>query len=102
MIKDNDSDRQQTVQLSIKMLNTQNDLCLFQASKPLMEKRRRERINNCLDQLKTLILEATKKDVSFPRLNFPSLYLLKDVHAICLKAFSNNTRSRANLCFAYL
>lgn len=29
-----------------------------------MEKRRRARINNCLNQLKTLILDAMKKDVS--------------------------------------
>lgn len=29
-----------------------------------MEKKRRARINNCLNQLKTLILDATKKDVS--------------------------------------
>lgn len=29
-----------------------------------MEKRRRARINNCLNELKTLILDATKKDVS--------------------------------------
>lgn len=28
-----------------------------------MEKRRRARINNCLNELKTLILDATKKDV---------------------------------------
>lgn len=30
-----------------------------------MEKRRRARINNCLNELKALILDATKKDVSF-------------------------------------
>lgn len=29
-----------------------------------MEKRRRARINNCLNELKTLILDAMKKDVS--------------------------------------
>lgn len=29
-----------------------------------MEKRRRARINQCLDELKSLILEAMKKDVS--------------------------------------
>lgn len=29
-----------------------------------MEKKRRARINNCLNELKTLILEALKKDVS--------------------------------------
>lgn len=30
-----------------------------------MEKKRRARINHCLNELKTLILEAMKKDVSF-------------------------------------
>ncbi|KAJ8972568.1 hypothetical protein NQ317_017918, partial [Molorchus minor] len=30
--------------------------------KPIMEKRRRARINNCLNELKTLILDAMKKD----------------------------------------
>ena len=29
-----------------------------------MEKRRRARINNCLNELKNLLLEAMKKDVS--------------------------------------
>lgn len=35
-----------------------------QATKPLMEKRRRARINNSLNELKILILEALKRDVS--------------------------------------
>lgn len=35
----------------------------FQASKPIMEKRRRARINESLNELKSLILEAMKKDV---------------------------------------
>lgn len=34
------------------------------SNKPIMEKRRRARINNCLNDLKTLILEAMKKDPS--------------------------------------
>ncbi|PVD36658.1 hypothetical protein C0Q70_03644 [Pomacea canaliculata] len=33
-------------------------------NKPLMEKRRRTRINSCLVQLKALVLQAMKKDVS--------------------------------------
>lgn len=37
---------------------------LLQSSKPIMEKRRRARINESLGQLKTLILDALKKDVS--------------------------------------
>lgn len=36
----------------------------MQSSKPIMEKRRRARINESLGQLKTLILDALKKDVS--------------------------------------
>lgn len=39
-------------------------LSFLQSNKPIMEKRRRARINNCLNELKTLILDATKKDVS--------------------------------------
>lgn len=35
-----------------------------QASKPLMEKKRRERINCCLDELKTILMDVTKKEVS--------------------------------------
>lgn len=35
----------------------------FKSSKPIMEKRRRARINESLGQLKTLILDALKKDV---------------------------------------
>ncbi|KAF4524843.1 hypothetical protein B566_EDAN014694 [Ephemera danica] len=31
-------------------------------NKPIMEKKRRARINNCLDELKNLILDAMKKD----------------------------------------
>ncbi|XP_069960639.1 protein hairy-like [Cherax quadricarinatus] len=34
------------------------------SNKPLMEKKRRQRINRCLNELKTLVLEATKKDPS--------------------------------------
>ncbi|XP_066981966.1 uncharacterized protein [Macrobrachium rosenbergii] len=34
------------------------------SNKPLMEKKRRQRINRCLNDLKTLVLEALKKDPS--------------------------------------
>lgn len=37
---------------------------LRKIKKPLIERRRRERINECLGQLKALVLEATKKDES--------------------------------------
>ncbi|KAL5015443.1 hypothetical protein ScPMuIL_009713 [Solemya velum] len=40
-------------------------ICRIQPSnKPLMEKRRRARINDCLSQLKTLVLQAMKKDTN--------------------------------------
>ncbi|XP_044732805.1 protein deadpan-like [Chrysoperla carnea] len=35
---------------------------LRRSNKPIMEKRRRARINHCLNELKTLILDAMKKD----------------------------------------
>lgn len=41
-----------------------NLFLFFQSNKPIMEKRRRARINNCLNELKSLILDAMKKDVS--------------------------------------
>uniref|UniRef100_A0A3P8RBY6 Hairy-related 9 n=1 Tax=Astatotilapia calliptera TaxID=8154 RepID=A0A3P8RBY6_ASTCA len=42
----------------------QNFFFYLQSSKPIMEKRRRARINESLGQLKTLILDALKKDSS--------------------------------------
>ena len=39
-------------------------LVFVQIKKPLIERRRRERINDSLNQLKNLVLEATNKDVS--------------------------------------
>ena len=44
------------------------DLMLFlsfsQIKKPIIERRRRERINDSLNQLKSLLMEAMDKDVS--------------------------------------
>lgn len=40
-----------------------------------MEKRRRARINHCLNELKTLILEAMKKDVSTCILRIEFLFI---------------------------
>lgn len=45
----------------------------LQTHKPIMEKRRRARINHCLNEIKTLILEAMKKDVS-ARKSSPIIY----------------------------
>lgn len=41
-----------------------NVVCSFQTMKPLMEKRRRARINDSLNHLKNLILPLTGRDVS--------------------------------------
>ncbi|XP_076451547.1 transcription factor HES-4-B-like [Babylonia areolata] len=41
-----------------------NDHSSRKSKKPLMEKRRRARINTCLNQLKALVLQAIKKDSS--------------------------------------
>lgn len=48
--------------------NFLNHRLSLQSNKPIMEKKRRARINHCLNELKTLILEAMKKDVSVPNL----------------------------------
>lgn len=53
-------------------------LLSLQSNKPIMEKRRRARINNCLNELKTLILDATKKDVSLYLSFFLCLEMLKN------------------------
>lgn len=48
-----------------------------------MEKKRRARINHCLNELKTLILEAMKKDVSdfnFSYIHFIDLYSSSNTH----------------------
>lgn len=52
--------------MSLQYINDANDVFFLhlQSSKPIMEKRRRARINESLGQLKTLILDALKKDVS--------------------------------------
>lgn len=51
-----------------------------------MEKRRRARINQCLDELKSLILEAMKKDVSFnfKKLTFSKTCCVDVINNICL------------------
>jgi len=41
-----------------------NCVLFLQIKKPLIERRRRERINDSLNQLKNLVLQATNKDVS--------------------------------------
>ena len=58
------------------------------ASKPLMEKRRRERINKSLNELKTILLAAMRKDVSF--LIFFFKYHLNDSLYLSLIFYSLN------------
>jgi len=48
---------------------------LLQIKKPLIERRRRERINECLGQLKALVLEATNKDVSYSLILGRTIYM---------------------------
>lgn len=47
-------------------------VCLLQLRKPLIERKRRERINTCLDQLKETVIGAFRLDVSiFPHVARP-------------------------------
>lgn len=55
------------------------DFFFLQSNKPIMEKRRRARINNCLNELKTLILDAMKKDVSIYLVACRALWHLSDL-----------------------
>ncbi|GJQ86897.1 hypothetical protein Trydic_g19559 [Trypoxylus dichotomus] len=47
---------------TIEPTSTMSKAELRKTHKPIMEKRRRARINHCLNEIKTLILEAMKKD----------------------------------------
>lgn len=51
-------------------MNTKFCVLLFQTMKPLMEKRRRARINESLNRLKNLIIPLTGRDVSCLNLHF--------------------------------
>jgi len=71
---------------------------LWQIKKPLIERRRRERINECLGQLKSLVLEATNKDVCIAMFrirlltNFIFMKLMKTEVTFfqCLTVFKHN------------
>ncbi|KAL3861364.1 hypothetical protein ACJMK2_007400 [Sinanodonta woodiana] len=45
-------------------LNERRESAYKRSNKPLMEKKRRARINNCLTQLKALVLQAMRKDTN--------------------------------------
>jgi hypothetical protein len=51
----------------------------FQIKKPIIEKRRRERINDSLNQLKSLVLDAMQKDVSYQLILLKSLQFLRKI-----------------------
>ncbi|KAK6634750.1 hypothetical protein RUM43_012152 [Polyplax serrata] len=65
------------------------------SNKPIMEKRRRARINHCLNELKTLILDAMKKD-----------YCYKGMQALDPKEQQHKCRAIAAVtrvyCFVYV
>lgn len=46
------------------VMSKEHKTTLRKSNKPIMEKRRRARINNCLTQLKSLVLESMRKDSS--------------------------------------
>ncbi|XP_048748303.1 transcription factor HES-1-B-like [Ostrea edulis] len=46
------------------VMSKEHKTSLRKSNKPIMEKRRRARINNCLAQLKSLVLESMRKDSS--------------------------------------
>ena len=51
-------------QLNLLNIFLKTYFILFQIKKPIIERRRRERINESLTELKTLLLEAMERDVS--------------------------------------
>ena len=57
-------EKNEEVEKTRTLKNSFFNLLLFQTSKPLMEKRRRERINKSLNDLKQILLEALRRDVS--------------------------------------
>lgn len=64
------------VSLSVcHVINAVFPLFLLQTLKPLMEKRRRARINESLNKLKELIVPLVGKDVSSRKLEIHDIYL---------------------------
>ena len=67
---------------------------IFQAKKPMMEKMRRARINDSLNELKTLVLQLLNKDVSiwkycvfFPSVASELRHLVYLVLLLCVRPF---------------
>ena len=44
-------------------MNINSWIRFLQKNKPLMEKKRRERINICLEQLKSILMQVTEREV---------------------------------------
>ncbi|KAK3719584.1 hypothetical protein QZH41_004743 [Actinostola sp. cb2023] len=69
-------------------------------SKPIMEKRRRARINESLSELKKLILEATKKDTScYSKLEKADILDMIVRHLRTLKTQRNTSASTTDTSF---
>lgn len=70
---------------------------LSQVSKPIMEKKRRARINKCLDQLKSLLESYYSTSVSAHRLELKKLRIGFDIFYIpILNRFSSHRFESAN------
>ncbi|XP_028833884.1 transcription factor HES-1-B-like isoform X2 [Denticeps clupeoides] len=68
------------------------------SSKPIMEKRRRARINESLCQLKTLILEALRKDVRSKKMHIDECSCFKPVTLfLCKKKMTRQTSRHSKL-----
>lgn len=66
--------------------------CVSQSSKPIMEKRRRARINASLAELKSLLLEVIKKEVGHP--GIPSIPVLPTLFPSCSPATLSSLHRR--------
>lgn len=53
-----------TLSFALQRGSTKRHFFTLQLRKPLIERKRRERINNCLDQLKETVIGAFRLDVS--------------------------------------
>lgn len=69
---------------------------LSQVSKPIMEKKRRARINKCLDQLKSLLESYYSTSVSAHRLELMKLSIGFDTLYSNTKPFSSHRFESAN------
>ncbi|XP_050412686.1 transcription factor HES-4-A [Patella vulgata] len=86
------------------MQPTRKDPSIRKNNKPLMEKRRRARINSCLGQLKSLVLQAMKKDSSqFSKLEKADILelTLKHLRALQRQQMTSAASSDPNVMTKY-